>query len=206
MRPVSLLFTGFEPFGGEAVNPSWAAVERLPERIGGASIRTRRLPVAFERAGALAIEAIEALSPDAVVCVGQAGGRTGISVERVALNLDDASAPDNEGCRPVDAPIRPDGPCAYLATLPVKRLVSALTQADIPAHISNSAGTYVCNHELYSVLDWLYARRPDVRAGFLHVPYLPEQCGDKPSAPALPLETMVRALEIVARTLADGGM
>ena len=84
--------------------------------------------------------------------------------------------------------------------------MSALTQADIPAHISNSAGTYVCNHVLYSVLDWLYARRPDVRAGFLHVPYLPEQCGDKPSAPALPLETMVRALEIVARTLADGGM
>ena len=132
---------------------------------------------------------------------GTGGGRSGISIERVAINLDDTTAPDNAGYAPVDQPIRRGAPAAYFSTLPIKVLIRALSDAGIPAHISNSAGTYVCNHLMYSVLDYFSVRMMDNRAGFIHVPYMTSQCADKPDTPCMELDEIVRALDVVVRAL-----
>lgn len=199
--PMRILFTGFEPFGGENVNPAWEAVERLPDQIGTAQIIKRRLPVEFQSVGRLMQAELDGIRPDVVICVGQAGGRSGISIERVAINLDDTTAPDNTGYAPVDQPIRRGAPAAYFSTLPIKVLIRALSDAGIPAHISNSAGTYVCNHLMYSVLDYFSVRMMDNRAGFIHVPYMTSQCADKPDTPCMELDEIVRALDVVVRAL-----
>lgn len=196
-----ILYTGFEPFGGEEINPAWEAVERLPDKIGNAQIIKRRLPVEFQSVGQLIQAELDSICPDAVVCVGQAGGRSGISIERVAINLDDATAPDNAGYAPVDQPIRRGAPAAYFATLPIKALMRALGEAGIPAQISNSAGTYVCNHLMYSVLDYFSVRMMGARAGFIHVPYIPGQRMCKEGTPYMELDEIVRALDTIARTL-----
>lgn len=198
---MKILFTGFEPFGGESLNPAWEAVSRLPDRVGGAQLIKLRLPVEFQSVGRLVQAELDEARPDAVVCVGQAGGRRGISIERVAINLDDTSAPDNAGYAPSDQTIRRGAPAAYFATLPIKALLHQLTELGIPAQISNSAGTYVCNHLMYCVLDYFSVRMMDNRAGFIHVPYIPAQCQDKPDAPRMELDEIVRALEAVARAL-----
>lgn len=195
-----VLLTGFEPFGGEDVNPSWEAVRALQgARIGGHRVEARCLPVVFGDSAAALRKAIAATKPRLVVCVGQAGGRARISLERVAINLDDARRPDNAGQSPVDAPIVADGPAAYFSTLPIKRLRAALQRAGVPAEISNTAGTYVCNHLFYALMHALRARR-GVRGGFVHIPYSPAQAARHDGAASLPVEVVTAALRIIVRT------
>lgn len=183
----TLLITGFDPFGGQSLNPSWAAVERLPEQVGEYALCKLQIPTAFGFAADTVLKQAAEVTPDVILCVGQAGGRDSVTPERVAINLRDARIPDNRGCQPVDEPIVPGGPAAYFATVPVKQMVSAIRQIGLPAAVSNTAGTFVCNDVLYTLLHH-YAGTP-VRVGFIHVPFLPEQ-----GQPSLPLEDTVRAL------------
>ena len=191
---MKLLLTAFEPFGGEAVNPAEEAMGRMPDRVGDVEIVKLAVPVTFAGCLAPVAEAIEREAPDAVLCLGQAGGRAAITPERVAVNVDDARIPDNAGEQPVDRPAVPGGPAAYFATLPVKAMAEAIRAAGVAAEVSNTAGTFVCNHLMYAVLHLLAERYPGVRAGFMHVPFVPEQTGDKPGQPSMPLADMVRGL------------
>lgn len=172
-----ILVTGFEPFGGETVNPALEAVRSLPAQVGASQVETLEVPVSYEQAAGVVLSAVRRLGPDAVVCVGQAAGRSDITVERVAINVDDSESPDNLGVIRVDVPVDPDGPAAYFSTLPVREMVAAMREAGAGASISNSAGTYVCNHLMYSVLDAAAQAGGGVAAGFVHVPLLPEQVG-----------------------------
>jgi len=200
VTPPTVLITGFEPFGGETVNPSWTAVRMLQgARIGGYRVETCCLPVIFGRARACLRKAIADNRPALIICVGQAGGRAQISLERIAINVDDARTPDNAGNSPVDAAIVPDGPAAYFSTLPIKRLRAELHHAGIPAEISQSAGTFVCNHVFYGLMHVL-AKRRGLRGGFVHIPYSPEQAAQHPGAPSLPTDTVTAALRIIVRT------
>lgn len=195
-EPVVLL-TGFEPFGGEAVNPSWRAVARLDDaRVGGHRVATRSLPTAFAASLKALQEALDHLQPACVIAVGQAGGRSAISLERVAINLIDARIPDNDGAQPIDQPVVAGGPSAYFSTLPLKSMLVALREAGIPADISFSAGTYVCNHVFYGLRHAL-GEHTGVRAGFVHVPYLPEQAVRHPGAASMSEDLMVAALRVM---------
>ena len=166
----TVLLTGFEPFGGEALNPAWEAVRVLQgARIGGHRVETRCLPVVFGAALRSLRKALAGTRPALVVCVGQAGGRAQVSLERVAINLDDARRVDNAGNAPIDAPVVAGGPAAYFTTLPVKRLRAELQRAGIPAELSLTAGTYVCNHVFYGLMHALQRKR-GVRGGFVHIP------------------------------------
>ena len=190
-----VLVTGFDPFAGEKTNPSWEICRMLPGTIAGLRVEALRVPCEFRRAIEVVAGAIERVQPSLVVCLGQAGGRSHMSVERVAINLDDARAPDNGGARPVDQPIAADGPPAYFATLPIKAMTAAMRRAGVPAEVSNSAGTYVCNHLMYGVLHFIAASGLEARAGFIHVPYAEEQVIDKAGIAAMALATMARGVE-----------
>ena len=190
-----VLVTGFEPFGDEALNPSWEVCTRLPRTIAGLRVEILRVPCEFRRSIEVAAEAIERHCPKLVILLGQAGGRAHLSIERVAINVDDARQPDNAGAAPVDEAIAAGGPPAYFATLPVKAVARAMRAAGVPAAVSNSAGTYVCNHLMYGVLHFLAANGATARAGFVHLPYAEEQVLDKPGAPALSVDTMVKGVE-----------
>lgn len=181
----SLIVTGFEPFGGEEINPSGEAVLALPDQLDGVRIRKLILPVSFRGCFPPVAAALQAEQPAAVVCLGQAGGRFGLTPERLAINLDDARQLDNAGDQPADRPIVPDGPAAYFATLPIHQMTLAIRQAGIPASVSNSAGAYVCNHLMYCVLDMAARSCPTVTAGFLHVPWQHEQVLCRPHQPSL---------------------
>lgn len=193
-RPLALV-TGFDAFCGETINPSWQICERLPSEIAGVRVVTRRLPCEFRRAIEVVAEAIERERPSIVICLGQAGGRAHLSVERVAINVDDARAEDNAGNRPIDEPIAVMGPAAYFATLPIKAMVQAMRVAGVPAEVSNSAGTFVCNHVMYGVLHYVGSTAPATRAGFIHVPYSEEQVLDKPAIAAMSVATMLKGIE-----------
>lgn len=195
----TVLLTGFEPFGGETVNPSWEAVRVLQgARIGGHRVEARCLPVVFGAALTCLRKAIAETKPALVICVGQGGGRTQISLERVAINVDDARRPDNAGNSPIDAAIVVDGPAGYFSTLPIKRLLAELHRAGIPAEISQSAGTFVCNHVFYGLMHALHKRR-GVGGGFVHIPYSPEQAAHHKGAASLPTDTVTAALRIIVR-------
>lgn len=197
-----ILITGFDPFGGEPVNPAFEAVKLLPEQIAGAELVKLEIPTVFTRSAELVEKTIEAEGPDYVLCVGQAGGRASVTVEKVAINLAEARIPDNDGEQPFDQPLREDGDTAYFATLPVKAMVAAIREAGIPANMSYSAGTYVCNSIMYNVLYLLDRKFPGVRGGFVHVPYALEQGVGKPAdTPTMPLATMVRALEAAVEAI-----
>jgi len=189
------LVTGFEPFGGESSNPSWQACSLLPKSIGRTRLQVLQVPCEFRRAIEVVATAIEDLRPSLVLCLGQAGGRTAMSVERVAINIDDAGAPDNGGANPVDEPIARDGPAAYFATVPVKAMAAAIRAAGIPAEVSNSAGTYVCNHLMYGVLHFLASGGGQARAGFIHVPYAEAQAAGKRDTASMAVATMARGVE-----------
>lgn len=197
-----ILVTGFEPFGGETTNPSMELVKALEPQIGGAHIHTAILPVTASGALQVALQAIEKIEPDAVVCVGQAGGRCAVTVERVAVNVDDFSIPDNEGQQPRNMPIVAGGPDAYLSTLPIEKMVEAMRGVGVPAGISNSAGTYVCNHVMYGVGHYLSQHRPGTVSGFIHIPYLPDQVLDKPDKPSMGLELALRGITVGLEVLA----
>jgi pyroglutamyl-peptidase len=200
-----VLLTGFAPFGGESVNPSWQAVGALHgRRINGYRIVARRLPVEFGASVKELRAAIRETKPALVLCVGQAGGRASISLERVAINVDDARIPDNAGAQPIDSEIVEDGPAAYFTGLPIKAMLAALREAGIPAEISQTAGTYVCNHVFYGLMHALRNRR--IRGGFVHIPYSPEQAERHPGMPALPVETVVCGLRIALRVALETGM
>ena len=196
----TVLITGFEPFGGESVNPSWEVVSSLDNAIiGGCRVIARQLPCVFGESLAVLNAAIDALSPSLVLAVGQAGGRTDITVERVAINVDDARIADNQGQQPVDVPVVADGPAAWFSTLPIKAMVVAMRNAGIPASVSQTAGTFVCNHVMYGLLHKL-RDAPAVKGGFIHIPYLPQQAALHPGAPSMATETVRRALEIAIAT------
>lgn len=206
----NLLVTGFEPFGGEVINPSWELARSLSgEVVAGARIVAVQLPCVFGEALQRLDEALQRVRPTTVLAIGQAGGRCDLSLERVAINVDDARIPDNAGAQPVDEAIVADGPAAYFSTLPIKAIVAGLRAAGYPASVSQTAGTFVCNHLFYGLqhrLDGL-----GVRSGFMHIPYLPEQAARHPGAPSLPLPTLIEAtrlaleLAVTAQEIRVGG-
>ena len=192
---MKVLVTGFEPFGGESVNPSWEIARTLDrELIGGARVVAHQLPCVFGRAQEVLAEALAQGPFTLVVALGLAGSRTGISVERVAINVNDARIPDNAGQQPIDTPVVPGGPAAYFSTLPIKRMVAAVQAAGIAAAVSQTAGTFVCNHVFYALAHQLAARYPATRGGFIHVPMLPQQLAQHPGSKALPLAIQVVAI------------
>lgn len=182
-----LLITGFDPFGGETVNPSWEAVKLLPEFVGEYTLYKLEIPTVFGLAAQTVLQRAEQIQPDVILCVGQAGGRPAVTPERVAINVKSARICDNAGNRPVEEPVVPQGADGMFATVPVVDMVRAITDAGLPGAVSNTAGTFVCNDTLYTLLHH-YAGTA-VRAGFIHVPYLPAQ-----GTPNLPLEQTVQAL------------
>ena len=191
-----LLITGFEPFGGEKINPSWEAVKLLPDTICDFELTKIEVPVVFEKAAETVLAKADEINPDAIICVGQAGGRPSVTPEMVAINLRFASIPDNEGNEPKDTPCVPGGENAYFSTLPVRKMVSAVSEAEIPCSVSYSAGTYVCNDLIYHVLHRYNGT--DTKACFIHVPFIPEQTEDKPS---MELGTIAKALEIAIKAI-----
>jgi pyroglutamyl-peptidase len=191
---VKILVTGFDPFENEPLNPSWEVVRRLPDTIGGAEVVKAQIPTSFRRSAGAVRDAIVEHDPDVIVSVGQAGGRFAVMPERVAINVDDGRIPDNDGVQPIDEPVYPDGPSAYFSTLPVKAMVAAMREAGVPAAVSNSAGTFVCNHVFYAGRYLVEHEFPGKTSGFVHVPYLPSQVLDKPGQPSLSLDDMVTAL------------
>ncbi|MBR3502779.1 MAG: pyroglutamyl-peptidase I [Clostridia bacterium] len=196
-REKRLLVTGFEPFGGETVNPAWEAVSRLPDVVGEYRLEKLRVPTVFGAAGEAALDAAARVRPEAVLCVGQAGGRAAVTPEMIAINLRSASIPDNAGNRPQDEPVVPGGPDGLFSTLPVRAMAARIRAAGLPALVSYSAGAFVCNDLMYATLH--HFRNTGVRAGFIHVPYLPEQAKD--GAPSMALGDIVRALTAAIEAL-----
>lgn len=199
----ALLLTGFEPFGGETVNPSWEIARALDGWVcEGRTVRAVQLPCAFGDALRTLDDALAAHRPELVMCLGQAGGRAEISIERAALNVDDARIPDNLGRQPIDAAVVPAGPAAYFSTLPIKALAHDLRAAGVAAAVSNTAGTFVCNHVFYALMHRL-ATTPALahaRGGFVHVPYTPEQVVARPGTPAMALATQVEGIRHALRS------
>ena len=196
---MKIIVTGFDPFGGETINPSIECVKALPE-IEGVELIRLELPTVFKESAKRLNEVINDVKPDAVLSVGQAGGRPGITMERIAINVDDARIPDNISQQPIDEAIQLDGEAAYFTTLPIKRIVKAIREAGILAEVSNSAGTFVCNHIMYQALFAATKADKPFKAGFMHIPFIPEQTTDKPS---LPLEESTKALQIAIETIRD---
>ena len=196
---MKIIVTGFDPFGGEKINPSIECVKALPE-IEGVEIIRLELPTVFKESALRLNEVIDDVKPDAVLSVGQAGGRPGITMERIAINVDDARIPDNSSQQPIDEVIQGDGEAAYFSTLPIKRIVKAIREAGISAEVSNTAGTFVCNHIMYQALFAATKADKPFKAGFMHIPFIPEQTTDKPS---LPLEESTKALQIAIETIRD---
>lgn len=196
-RQNNILLTGFAPFAGEAVNPSWQAARALDgERIAGHRVVAVELPTEFHASLQVLRKTLRETQPLVAIAVGLAGGRRGISLERVAINVDDARIPDNVGAQPIDQPIVRGGPAAYFSTLPIKTTLDALQKAGIDAQVSQTAGTYVCNHVFYALMH--AARRSKMRAGFVHVPFLPEQA-ERHATHGMPLNQIIEGLRIIAR-------
>ncbi|NML62640.1 pyroglutamyl-peptidase I [Massilia sp. RP-1-19] len=191
----TVLLTGFEPFNKETINPAWEAVRALAGWEGeGFVVEVLQLPCVFGHAQEVLKDAIASLQPDVVIAVGQAGGRVDMSVERVAINVDDAPIPDNAKKQLVDKPIVADGPAAYFSTLPIKAIVRALRDAGLPASVSQTAGTFVCNHVFYGLMH--HTEGSGIKAGFIHIPYLPQQAAAHPGAASMSLAEVVRGLKI----------
>ncbi len=184
---MKLLITGFDPFGGSPVNPAWLAVDALPDRVGTWELHKLQVPTVFGEAAKTVLAVAEELRPDAVLCVGQSGGRGAVTPEMAALNLRFARIPDNAGQTPRDEPVIPGGPAAYFSTLPARAMANAIQAAGLPGAVSYSAGVYVCNDLFYALLH--HFRGTSVRVGFIHVPFLPQQ-----GEPSLPLHETVSAL------------
>ena len=209
MTRATILLTGFEPFGGESVNPSWQVADALHgETIAGRRVHALCLPCVFGDALQVLGAELARRRPGLVLALGQAGGRSDFSPERVAINVDDARIADNAGRRPIDTPVVPGAPAAHFSTLPIKAIVAALRAAGLPASVSQTAGTFVCNHVFYGLMHALRRRR-DVRAGFMHLPLLPEQAAAQPTPPtppSLPLATLVDGVRIALATAAITGV
>lgn len=204
---MKILVTGFDPFGKEPVNPAIEAVKGLPDFISGAEIIKLEIPTVCHKSLQVIDKAIAECDPDVVLSIGQAGGRPDITVERIGINVDDCHIPDNEGNQIIDEPICPDGPDAYFVTLPIKAMVQKIQSKNIPASVSNTAGTFVCNHVTYGVCHLLATKYPGKRSGFIHVPFLPGQAVNKKNMPSMSQEMMVdaitAAIEAIVETTED---
>ncbi|WP_087716589.1 pyroglutamyl-peptidase I [Levilactobacillus brevis] len=198
---MKLLITGFDPFGGEQTNPAIEAVKRLPAAIAGATVVPLEIPTVFGTCAEVVRQAIITEQPDVVLSVGQAGGRSALTPELIAINLDDGRISDNAGFQPVDQPIQPNGPAAYFTQLPVKAMARAIRQAGLPSHVSTTAGTYVCNHIMYQVQHLRATEFPQLQAGFIHIPFLPEQVVQRSGVPSLSLTDDVRGLTAAIRAI-----
>ncbi len=196
------LVTGFEPFGGDGINPSSLAVRKLGKRVGGIAVHTATLPCSFAKSAGVLQRAIAKVKPDIVLCVGLAGGRNELCLERVAVNIQDARIRDNDRRQPIDVPVVKGGPAAYFATLPIKACVAAMRKAGLAATVSNSAGTFVCNHIFYALMDIASRHPTPLRGGFLHVPYAPEQVAKVGTAPSMAIDDVARGIEVILKTSA----
>ena len=191
---MKILVTGFDPFGGDKINPAIEAVKRLPAEINGAEIIKLEIPTVFNKSAEVVKKAIEKENPDYVLNVGQAGGRFGLTPERVAININDGRIPDNEGYQLLGEPIHEDGETAYFTQLPIKAEAKAIRDAGLPASVSNTAGTYVCNHIMYQVQYMRDKEFPKIKAGFIHIPFLPEQVVNRLNTPSMALGDIVKGL------------
>ena len=200
---MKLLLTAFDPFGGESVNPALEAVKNVADKIGNVEIIKLEVPTVFGKSIAKVKAEMDRLKPDVVLCIGQAGGRFDVTPERVGINIDDARIPDNEGNQPLSVPIFEDGETAYFACLPIKAMVQAIRDAGLPSSVSNTAGTFVCNHLMYGVLYHINKSFPDMLGGFMHVPYIPEQVVNKPQAPYMSGADITRAIEAAICAIAE---
>ncbi|MBB6480714.1 pyroglutamyl-peptidase I [Spirochaeta isovalerica] len=201
---MKVLLSGFDPFGGEEINPSWEVVRSLPDSLKGHILVKTQLPTAFGESFHNLNSLWDRENPDIVLAVGQAGGRSGLSVERVAINLDDGRIPDNRGRQPVDSPITEDGPDGYFSNLPVKAMVRASIEAGIPASLSFSAGTFVCNHIMYRILHRINTGDSKIKGGFIHVPFLPDQAAGKGDVPSMSFESMRTGLLAMVEAVIAG--
>ncbi len=192
---MKVLITGFDPFGGEQINPAWEAIKLLPDNIESIEVIKLEIPTVFNKSINVLLAGIEEHKPDAVICVGQAGGRYDITTERVAINLDDARITDNEGNQPIDEKVYSDGDSAYFSNLPIKAMTDAIKSSGIPASVSNTAGTFVCNHIMYGLLYHINKSGVTKKGGFIHVPYIPEQVINKPNLPSMGLDIISKGLK-----------
>ncbi len=199
---MKVLVTGFEPFGGEEINPSWEAVKALPDELNGATLLKVRLPVSFKRVREILPRLIAREKPDIILLTGQAGGRPNVTVERVAINIMDSTMPDNDGFTPEDEPVFEGAPDAYFATIPIKDVVKALRKAGIPAGVSNTAGTYVCNTAMFTALHTIAVSGMETKAGFIHVPFSHAQALEKPR-PSMAQETINEAIRKALESLLE---
>ena len=206
---MKILVTGFDPFGGEKINPALETIKRLPDTILGAQIIKLEIPTVVGKSLAKITEAVEKENPDVVLSIGQAGGRSEITVERVGINIDDCRIPDNEGNQPIDEPVVKGGPAAYFVTIPIKAIVEKIKANKIPASISNTAGTFICNHVCYGVAHLAAARTATgktMKSGFIHIPFLPEQVIGKPAlTPSMSLETIVSGITHALEAIVEHG-
>ena len=193
---MKVLITGFDPFGGESVNPALEAVKALPDTIAGAEIIKLEIPTVFRKSLEKIEENIIKHSPDIVISIGQAGGRFGVTPERVTINIDDARIEDNEKNQPIDITIFEDGETAYFTNLPIKAMVKEMQDGGIPASVSNTAGTFVCNHVMYGIMYMIYKKYPTIKGGFIHVPYIPSQVVTKPNMPSMSASDITKGLEL----------
>lgn len=201
----TILLTGFEPFDRETINPSWELVQRFAERSFGDHYQVQVAQLACEFGNAIdqLVDLLDRHQPEIVVCIGQAGGRADFSIERVAINLDDARIPDNAGAQPIDQSIVADGPAAYFSSLPLKKIIRKLRDHGIPTNISHTAGTYVCNHVFYGLMHYANTHPQLRHAGFVHIPYLPAQACHHPGAASMSLESLEKALVLLVETILD---
>lgn len=200
---MKIMLTAFDPFGGDKINPALEAVKVVRSDLFDAEIIKVEIPTVFGKSIQTALAAMEAHRPDVVFCIGQAGGRYDMTPERVAINVDDGRIPDNEGNQPVDSVIFEDGETAYFSMLPIKAMVQVMKEAGIPASVSNTAGTYVCNHIMYGVLYHIHKRFPGMRGGFMHVPFTTEQVLTRPNTPSLSSEQIARGIEVAIQAIID---
>lgn len=191
---MKILVTGFDPFGDDKINPAIEAVKGLPDQIAGAEIVKVEIPTVFGDCATVVHDAIVREKPDYVLNIGQAGGRFALTPERVAINFDDGRIADNKGYQPIAEPIHEDGQNAYFTQLPVKAMVKAIREAGLPALVSTTAGTFVCNHIMYQVQYMIDKEFHDLKAGFMHIPFLPEQVVARPETPSLSLADDVKGI------------
>lgn len=200
---MKLLLTAFEPFGGDTTNPAQDAVKLVPSTIKGVDIVKIDVPVVFDKAGETVYQAMVKEKPDVVLCIGQAGGRIGLTPERVAINLQDARIPDNDGKQPFDKKCFADGENAYFTRIPVKAMVEYMKKANIPASVSYTAGTFVCNDLMYSVLYHIAKEFPDMKGGFMHVPFTHNQVINRPNTPSMSVEDIAKGIEVSIEAIID---
>lgn len=200
---MKILLTAFDPFGEDKVNPALEAVKIVDTSKVDADVIKLEVPTVFHKSIEKVQAAMREHKPDVVLCIGQAGGRYAMTPERVAINLDDARIKDNAGNQPIDVPVFEDGAPAYFSNLPIKAMVEYIKKAGLPASVSNTAGTFVCNHLMYGVLYTVDKEFPDVRAGFMHVPFIPEQVVERANTPSMSLEDIAKAIEAALSAIVD---